>query len=157
MIGKKYLGLFMLIVLTGCATTQDPTDINKLQIKVAQLERKLEERDQQINEMRYEIKDLSVQVDDGGSYKLPAIVDEPNYSDSKSSSDSSSDERIIRVNASALDVQKALKNAGYYEGAIDGKVGKKTKSAISNFQKDHGLKADGIIGRKTWSELKNYL
>ncbi|MCA9409030.1 MAG: peptidoglycan-binding protein [Candidatus Omnitrophica bacterium] len=147
----------MLIVLTGCATTQDPTDINKLQIKVAQLERKLEERDQQINEMRYEIKDLSVQVDDGGSYKLPAIVDEPNYSDSKSSSDSSSDERIIRVNASALDVQKALKNAGYYEGAIDGKVGKKTKSAISNFQKDHGLKADGIIGRKTWSELKNYL
>jgi len=54
-------------------------------------------------------------------------------------------------------VQSALKNAGYYNGSIDGKIGGKTKAAISEFQKDHDLTSDGIIGKKTWAELKYYI
>ena len=46
-------------------------------------------------------------------------------------------------------VQEALKNAGYYDGNIDGKFGPKTKAAIKQFQKDMGLKVDGIAGIKT--------
>jgi len=55
------------------------------------------------------------------------------------------------------DIQRALANAGLYNGPIDGKIGPKTKKAISEFQKAKGLKADGKVGPKTWVELEKYL
>jgi peptidoglycan hydrolase-like protein with peptidoglycan-binding domain len=55
------------------------------------------------------------------------------------------------------DIQQALKNAGVYEGKIDGISGPKTKNAIEAFQSKAGLKADGKIGPKTWQKLKEYL
>lgn len=54
-------------------------------------------------------------------------------------------------------IQTALKNAGYYTGAIDGKIGPKSKKAIEAFQQDNGLKADGKVGFKTWSKLQTHL
>ncbi len=54
-------------------------------------------------------------------------------------------------------IQQALKNAGYYQGKLDGKVGAQTRAAIKAFQKDNGLTADGVCGRKTWAQLKSYL
>ncbi len=59
--------------------------------------------------------------------------------------------------ATNKDIQTALKNAGFYNGSIDGKIGPKTKSAIQEFQKAKGLKADGKVGRNTWAELEKYL
>jgi len=58
---------------------------------------------------------------------------------------------------SVKDIQTALKNTGFYNGAIDGKLGPKTKKAIEEFQKSKGLKADGKVGTKTWAELQKYL
>ena len=55
------------------------------------------------------------------------------------------------------DVQTALKNAGFYTGSIDGKIGPKTKGAIQEFQKAKGLKVDGKVGQKTWAEMEKYL
>jgi len=55
------------------------------------------------------------------------------------------------------EIQIALKNAGYYTGAIDGKIGPKTKKAIEEFQKANNLKVDGIVGPKTWALLSKYL
>ncbi len=57
----------------------------------------------------------------------------------------------------AKDIQRALKAANFYDGAIDGKIGPKTKSAIEAFQKAKGLIADGKVGPKTWIELSKYL
>jgi lysozyme family protein len=37
-------------------------------------------------------------------------------------------------------VQKALKNAGYYTGPVDGRIGKKTRRAIKDFQKPAALR-----------------
>ena len=54
-------------------------------------------------------------------------------------------------------IQTALKNAGLYEGNIDGKIGPKTKKAIEQFQTNNGLKADGKVGPKTWTALEPYL
>jgi len=54
-------------------------------------------------------------------------------------------------------IQTALKNAGYYTGSIDGKLGPRSKKAIEAFQKDNGLKADGKVGRKTWAKLQTHL
>ena len=55
------------------------------------------------------------------------------------------------------DIQRALKNAGFYAGAIDGKIGPRTKAAIEEFQKANGLNADGKVGPKTWKVLGAYL
>jgi len=55
------------------------------------------------------------------------------------------------------EIQTALKNAGYYSGVIDGKLGPKSKKAIEDFQKDNGLVADGKVGAKTWSKLQAHL
>ena len=55
------------------------------------------------------------------------------------------------------DIQTALFNAGFYTGAIDGKIGPKTKKAIEEFQGAKALKVDGKVGSKTWAELEKYL
>jgi len=54
-------------------------------------------------------------------------------------------------------IQQALKNAGIYDGKVDGNIGPKTKKAIEAFQTQNGLKADGKVGRKTWKALSVYL
>jgi peptidoglycan hydrolase-like protein with peptidoglycan-binding domain len=54
-------------------------------------------------------------------------------------------------------IQFALKKAGFYKGAIDGKIGSQTRRAIKEFQKSKGLKPNGIIGQKTWEELRKFL
>ncbi|HQP10627.1 MAG TPA: peptidoglycan-binding domain-containing protein, partial [Candidatus Omnitrophota bacterium] len=74
-----------------------------------------------------------------------------------SGSSVSGTQEILRVPVSAEEVQQALKGAGYYDGAIDGKLGSGSQRAIKAFQKDHGLESDGIVGQKTWAELKNYV
>ena len=57
----------------------------------------------------------------------------------------------------AKDIQTALKNAGYYKGAVDEKLGPDSREAIRDFQRDNGLTVDGICGRETWEKLKPYL
>ena len=57
----------------------------------------------------------------------------------------------------SLDIQKALKGAGYYHGNVDGKIGPGTEAAIRAFQKDNGLEADGLCGQMTWQKLKGFL
>jgi len=55
------------------------------------------------------------------------------------------------------EIQQALKNAGLYDGKLDGHIGPKTKKAIEAFQTQNGLKADGKVGRKTWKAMSVYL
>jgi peptidoglycan hydrolase-like protein with peptidoglycan-binding domain len=57
----------------------------------------------------------------------------------------------------ANEIQTALKNAGFYSGVIDGKIGPNSKKAIVEFQKSQGLVADGKVGPKTWEALVKYL
>jgi len=56
-----------------------------------------------------------------------------------------------------IEIQTALKHAGFYSGAIDGKIGPKSKKAIEDFQSANGLKVDGKIGPKTWEVLGKHL
>ena len=51
------------------------------------------------------------------------------------------------------EVQRRLKNWGYYKGEIDGIYGSKTVEAVKNFQRKNGLKVDGIAGRATFVAL----
>ncbi|MDI6758555.1 MAG: peptidoglycan-binding domain-containing protein [Candidatus Omnitrophota bacterium] len=57
----------------------------------------------------------------------------------------------------AAEIQTCLKNAGYYAGEIDGKIGPMTKKAIKDFQEANNLEADGKVGPKTWEALSKNL
>lgn len=51
-------------------------------------------------------------------------------------------------------VQTRLKELGYYKISVDGVWGSKTLAAVKKFQRDYGLKADGIVGARTEKALK---
>lgn len=63
----------------------------------------------------------------------------------------------VKAKPTPKEIQQALKNAGIYDGKVDGNIGPKTKKAIEAFQTQNGLKADGKVGRKTWKALSVYL
>lgn len=56
-----------------------------------------------------------------------------------------------------IEIQTALKHAGFYAGKIDGNIGPKSKKAIEDFQSANGLKVDGKVGPKTWEALSKHL
>ena len=49
--------------------------------------------------------------------------------------------------------QQLLSGLGFYAGAIDEVHGPLTDAAVRNFQTDHGLPADGVVGDATWLAL----
>lgn len=51
------------------------------------------------------------------------------------------------------EVQRRLKQWGYYNGSVDGVFGAQTKAAVIAFQKKNGLTADGIVGAATYRAL----
>ena len=50
-------------------------------------------------------------------------------------------------------VQARLTDLGYDSGSIDGIYGPITEGAVRQYQSDHGLTVDGIVGPITWSRL----
>lgn len=131
-------------ILSGCQTTQGYKDqIATLNSRVQTLESTVEQRDR-------EIADLQDQIDATSEKKSTS-------SSTTVAADSKDHLGIIRVGVPVADVQKALQAAGYYSGNIDGKIGPNTIAGIAGFQKANGLKADSIVGAKTWDALKSYL
>ncbi len=68
------------------------------------------------------------------------------------SSSSSSSSTTLQLNSqgdAVSQLQQNLKTLGYYSADITGNFGTKTEAAVKAFQKDNGLTADGIAGKKT--------
>ncbi|MBQ7305066.1 MAG: peptidoglycan-binding protein [Clostridia bacterium] len=64
--------------------------------------------------------------------------------------------RTLRRNDTGDDVanlQKRLKELGYYTSLVDGSYGKGTVAAVTAFQQQHGLAADGVAGSRTYAIL----
>jgi len=154
---KRLWAAILCIFLIGCTTTNSSTLNSHLQLRVGELERQLDVKEDQIANLQQEVKSLSYEIDllKTKVHKEPEV---PAYTRKKVSSKVLKKETgIIRINATTEQVQQALFNAGYYEGAVDGKIGAKTKKAIEDFQRSRGLKIDGIVGRQTWEVLQEYI
>lgn len=50
-------------------------------------------------------------------------------------------------------IQRQLQARGLYRGAIDGDFGGGTQAAVTAFQRNNGLDADGVVGTSTWTAL----
>ena len=55
--------------------------------------------------------------------------------------------------AQVRQVQRKLKQWGYYDGSVDGVFGQETYDAVVYFQRKNGLTADGVVGTKTLEAL----
>jgi peptidoglycan hydrolase-like protein with peptidoglycan-binding domain len=147
------------LALAGCTTTgQKVSPVNQVQNQVVDLEQRMEDQEKEIVDLKYEVKELTGRVDAKNTVDIETSAPIPTPTRiTPSKSVEVEIENIIKVAATGMEVQKALKNAGVYDGKIDGKVGPRTKSAVVEFQRQHSLKADGVIGQKTWNVLKTYL
>ncbi len=153
--------LLAALAVGGCATTQPKVSVvNELQGQVSDLSSRVQAQEKEIVDLKYNLKEMADKVEtkewDSAEEKSAAVAKSSTTAVIKVTNDKNAN-GIIKVAATTEQVQKALKNAGLYEGPIDGKLGSKTKSSIAEFQKQHNLRADGVIGQKTWNEMKQYL
>lgn len=139
---KTVLGSVLSIMLTfssiGCATTKGlskDAQIQQLQAQVYELEKQLQEKERVID-------NLEAKLIDAREAKAPkkATVKKPKT-----------------LSRTPKNIQTALRNAKFYKGPLDGKIGKDTTKAVREFQKANGLTEDGVVGKNTWLKLKKYL
>jgi peptidoglycan hydrolase-like protein with peptidoglycan-binding domain len=120
-----------MLVLSGCATvSKNELSNQELRNKISLLEAQLSEKDNEINSLK-EMAKIE-----------PVVMEEV-------------DQNSGRLNVKQI--QTALTNAGYFDGVIDGKMGKKTRRAIRAFQKANNLQVDGQVGKNTAAALMEYL
>jgi len=133
---KVFLVIFAAIFVStaaGCATApKQNNEMEGLRNQISTLEEQVKVKDDEIANLKEEL-----------TKSTPAIRE------------TGTAEGCMKTSPKAI--QTALKNTGYYNGPIDGFIGKQTRDAIKAFQKANNLKVDGRVGSKTWSILKNYL
>lgn len=61
---------------------------------------------------------------------------------------------IKRFGTDIEEVQRLLKELGFFQGKVDGVFDIRTSKAILEFQKSKGLIPDGVLGRLTLTELQ---
>ena len=153
---KKYLLLFvgLSLLFSGCATSQGhKAAVDDLNSRVNVLENDLERKDRELADLQNRVNDLNKKLVEKDK-TIQTLSPRPPSRKTGSTEDHLG---VIRVPVSVEDLQTALKNAGFYKGNIDGKLGPNTISAISEFQKSQGLTADSIVGKKTWEALQGSL
>lgn len=130
--------IFLVVFLAGCATMRKGQDaqVQQLKNRVTYLEAELQRKNQEISSLENELERAQDVRLTSGKQKI---------------------EDVSSAALTAKQIQMALRNAGFYKGPIDGKIGPKTKEAIKDFQKARGLRVDGIVGRRTTQELRKYL
>lgn len=145
---KKICCSFVLcfVVFAGCVTTSQISDDEALKMRITTAEKHITVLRQQQDKMRKALFNQARQQQNMNKrlseYKTQRIVVP----------------KIARfTDPSNEDVQTALKKAGYYTGAIDGKVGPMTRDALMKFQEENDVKVDGVVGRGTWQLLREYL
>ena len=149
----RALGLFFILtasVVNGCAHARPRHQETAMQwapapaAQVSTLQSEMQAKDQQIQDLQYQLEQSR-------------HASESNFNNSSASTAlaGGKSSRIHVSGVSVTDVQQALAKAGFDPGPADGKMGKKTKAAIKAFQRSHSLKADGVVGDKTWKLLQS--
>ncbi len=147
--------IFLLTVsLSGCVTANNKSNLQtqQFQHQIRSLEMELVKKKQEISQLEQENAELEDEVDRIKQKEVSRTEDAAFKSVEQRTK--GTDLKTPKMSANAL--QRALKNAGFYKGPVDGKTGHQTREAVKAFQKANGLKADGIVGQQTWLKLSRY-
>ena len=128
------LAVMLFVFLSGCATTGQSATTSELQDRIDSLETRI----QKVEKGQNQLEDMIVNQVSLKSEEVIIV------------------EKTIITDPSKKDIQIALKNAGFYNGSVDGKIGPKTREVIMEFQKQNGLKVDGKVGKNTWEILGEF-
>jgi murein L,D-transpeptidase YcbB/YkuD len=162
-IGAVALVGALVFLLSACGTTKKQlrNDVNTLNERIAQMEAEKQAQQETVNQLQQALADERGKGAIAQQPSQGSMVSEHVVRSSSSKASSSSSTYFISDKLSnppsIQDVQGALKNAGVYNGNVDGVAGPMTRKAVQNFQKAQGLSADGIVGKQTWEKLKSYL
>ena len=130
--------VFSLVGCATCAKTND-LELQGLKNQVSVLEAQVQSKDQEINGLKDQVNNAN----EANTKVKEVSVKEPGH--------------VLKGHSRAMQIQTALKNAGFDPGKIDGNMGKQTRDALIAFQKEHNLTPNGRATRKTWALLKGYL
>ncbi len=161
---SRIMGLFLgASLVSGCAMGRNQQNVARLQSQVGLLEERVSQ---------LERGGMTGGSMPAGFSEMPPLTEpEPVISHSASKTKTKTKKKraaqaqqsIAKPSAHAStlqpttrDVQQALKNAGFYQAAIDGKMGNQTRTAIKEFQRVNSLKDDGVVGKQTWVKLQAY-
>ena len=145
---KRIVVLASLVIfvvgLSGCATArkQKELEIQGLKNQITVLESQLQSKDEEMGSLRETIS----------RQQEKAAQDVIKKSGSK--------KKVIaeaKSRPKTKQIQVALKNGGFYTGAVDGKKGRQTREAIRAFQRANNLNVTGKADKSTWALLKSYL
>lgn len=150
MFGLRMAGVAVAVALmSGCAGTQGRQSLARLQSQVGLLDERLTQLERSSGAAGFSAAPMSEPMLEGNTTGGSASVTRRRSAGDVASATSS-------IKPSTREVQQALKNAGFYQGSVDGKTGPVTREAVKEFQRVHGLTDDGVVGRKTWAKLKAY-
>ena len=139
-----FLGM-VVVSLSGCASGKTSQELKRLQSQVGLL-------DQRVGQLERA----------GGTWQASEILPEPAMEPAQTMATGAkpvagtSKGVAASVKPSTREIQQALKNSGFYQGSLDGKMGPMTRESIKEFQRVHGLKDDGVVGKQTWTQLGTY-
>ena len=125
---------FFVISLSGCSTASKKKDL-------------------EMQGLRNQVSALEAQAP-AKTEETAASSEQVAAKSSEASAESLEKAGDVKDQPTPRQIQAALKNAGYYQGPIDGKLGKKTRKAVKAFQKANNLTVDGKVGKLTWAALK---
>lgn len=141
---KNAIVLVAVILMSGCASANHRHQVQRLQSQFGLLDERVTQLEQGVS--------LSAGERLSSGYALPSESTSTGQDVSLGTL-----EKRSWTKPPTKEVQQALTHAGFYHGAIDGKKGPMTRTAIQEFQRLHGLKEDGIVGKQTWAKLQPYL
>jgi peptidoglycan hydrolase-like protein with peptidoglycan-binding domain len=139
------------MLLGGCASPRTRQELTRLQSQLGLLDERVTQLERTtVAGAGLSSEPLAAPAADGGM----------TFSDTKSRTSAGKQSGGAVVSASlkpgTREIQQALKNAGFYQGNVDGHTGPMTREAVKEFQRVHGLTDDGVVGRQTWAKLKAY-
>ena len=150
---KKSLACITIALLTAFVVSGCGTAPKKVQAEVTGIKTRVETLESRVES----VETKQAEVERTTAEQAQALEDLKASNAPQAKSNISVKSRDDAQGGRMKDIQQALKNSGYYDGKVDGVKGKGTKKAIKAFQKANDLKADGVVGSRTWELLSKHL